>query len=96
MLHFDRQKRYSLEQAIQYAEEMYEQNESSPSKSTLIDRLRSSDKKVELKRTNHASTGKRGSPSLQKFYDFKEELIEEQSQVERYQVKSPRISNFTI
>jgi anion-transporting ArsA/GET3 family ATPase len=75
---------------------MYDQNESSLSKSTLIDRLCSSDKKVELKRTNHASTNKRGSPSLKKFYEFKEELIEEQSQVEKYQVKSPRISNFTI
>jgi len=31
--------------------------------------------------TNHASTDRRGSPSLKKFYEYKEEMIEEQSQV---------------
>lgn len=48
---------------------MYEQKYNSPSKANLIDKLCNSDEKEQkLKRTNHASTNKRSSPSLKKFY----------------------------
>lgn len=61
MIQTERGKRLGLQETIDMAEEMYEQQDQGVSRLSLTDRLNNSDKKIELKRTTHSSSGKKRS-----------------------------------
>ena len=64
--------------------------------SVVLDSMFSSDKKIELKKTTYSSSGKKYSPNLQKFYNFKEDFVGNYNGQGRQSLLSPKISNFTI
>jgi hypothetical protein len=92
MVIVDREKRFDLEEAIRYAEEMYDQQENSPFKASIGQEIHNSDVKKELKRTQHSSSGKKCSPNLQRFYDFRDNLAVSRGELSHH----PQTSNFTI
>ena len=91
MVEVERDQRFDLQQAVHYAEEMFGQLEVSPGK--VPGNTQVSELKKELRRTAHSSSGKKHSPNLQKFYNFKEGVT---GATTKDHLASPGVSNFTI
>jgi hypothetical protein len=86
-----------LEEAIEYAEQMYEIHETLAQEASSSNPTRfysnSGTKRKELNRTNHSSSAKK-TTSINKFYDFKNSTVCARDQDSLQQ--SPKITNFTI
>lgn len=99
MVESDRDERFSLEEAIKYAEDMYEVNESVAQETNRPNTAKfynSNEKKRGMIETNHSTTGK-DSSGKKSFHAFKNSRIEDRTDdFPEMILRSPKISNFTI
>jgi serine/threonine protein kinase len=98
MLEVDREERFTLQEAIAYAEQMYEVQESlaqqaSPSHPTRF--IPSSNKKGASQHRTANSSPK--PPSTNRFYDFRNSTVcDRDDNSMAVSLRSPRVANFTI